>query len=154
MANPSSRYPLFLLGLITAQEWAVGNLVVKKSHSRSDDKRFMVIPDKYPPNIHGTPATFLPSFENGHADNNNTGSNVSVDKNKALTRMKQNHVRQNNFIAETISNKRATVYSPKREIRRHQTCLSINRLWHELCDVLRRLVGTTAPGHHDCSIEE
>ncbi|GFV11253.1 uncharacterized protein TNCV_3723421 [Trichonephila clavipes] len=31
----------------------------------------------------------------------------------------------------------------------HQTCLSINRLWHELCDMLRRLVGTTAPGHHD-----
>ncbi|GFX03753.1 uncharacterized protein TNCV_2113251 [Trichonephila clavipes] len=30
----------------------------------------------------------------------------------------------------------------------HQTCLSINRLWHELCDMLRRLVGTTAPGHH------
>ncbi|GFY23744.1 uncharacterized protein TNCV_1630261 [Trichonephila clavipes] len=29
----------------------------------------------------------------------------------------------------------------------HQTCLSINRLWHELCDMLRRLVGTTAPGH-------
>ncbi|GFU25315.1 uncharacterized protein TNCV_1739561 [Trichonephila clavipes] len=23
----------------------------------------------------------------------------------------------------------------------HQTCLSINRLWHELCDMLRRLVG-------------
>ncbi|GFX56252.1 LIM domain-containing protein jub [Trichonephila clavipes] len=44
---------------------------------------------------------------------------------------------------------------PKREIRRgHQTCLSINRLWHELCDMLRRLVGTTAPGHHDCSIQE
>ncbi|GFV55443.1 uncharacterized protein TNCV_11881 [Trichonephila clavipes] len=36
----------------------------------------------------------------------------------------------------------------------HQTCLSINRLWHELCDMLRRLVGTTAPGHHDCSILE
>ncbi|GFY20555.1 uncharacterized protein TNCV_211871 [Trichonephila clavipes] len=36
----------------------------------------------------------------------------------------------------------------------HQTCLSINRLWHELCDMLRRLVGTTASGHHDCSIEE
>ncbi|GFV47593.1 uncharacterized protein TNCV_1775571 [Trichonephila clavipes] len=36
----------------------------------------------------------------------------------------------------------------------HQTCLSINRLWHELCDILRRLVGTTAPGHHDCSIQE
>ncbi|GFX42784.1 hypothetical protein TNCV_2930771 [Trichonephila clavipes] len=35
----------------------------------------------------------------------------------------------------------------------HQTCLSINRLWHELCDV-RRLVGTTAPRHHDCSIQE
>ncbi|GFX15890.1 uncharacterized protein TNCV_1062121 [Trichonephila clavipes] len=35
-----------------------------------------------------------------------------------------------------------------------QTCLSINRLWHELCDMLRRLVGTTAPGHHDCSIQE
>ncbi|GFX15267.1 uncharacterized protein TNCV_3301981 [Trichonephila clavipes] len=34
----------------------------------------------------------------------------------------------------------------------HQTCLSINRLWHELCDMLRRLVGTTAPGHQDCSI--
>ncbi|GFY01204.1 hypothetical protein TNCV_5076711 [Trichonephila clavipes] len=28
----------------------------------------------------------------------------------------------------------------------HQTCLSINRLWHELCDMLRRLFGTTAPG--------
>ncbi|GFW46018.1 integrase catalytic domain-containing protein [Trichonephila clavipes] len=36
----------------------------------------------------------------------------------------------------------------------HQTCLSINRLWHELCDMLRRLVGTTPPGHHDCSIQE
>ncbi|GFX32072.1 uncharacterized protein TNCV_4099211 [Trichonephila clavipes] len=35
----------------------------------------------------------------------------------------------------------------------HQTCLSINRLW-ELCDMLRRLVGITAPGHHDCSIQE
>ncbi|GFT58934.1 uncharacterized protein TNCV_185531 [Trichonephila clavipes] len=35
----------------------------------------------------------------------------------------------------------------------HQTCLSINRLWHELCDMLRRLVGTTAPGHNDCSIQ-
>ncbi|GFX57997.1 uncharacterized protein TNCV_4047561 [Trichonephila clavipes] len=34
----------------------------------------------------------------------------------------------------------------------HQTCLSINRLWHKLCDMLSRLVGTTAPGHHDCSI--
>ncbi|GFV17446.1 uncharacterized protein TNCV_4008871 [Trichonephila clavipes] len=32
----------------------------------------------------------------------------------------------------------------------HETCLSINRLYHELCDLLRRLVGTTAPGHHDC----
>ncbi|GFW51518.1 uncharacterized protein TNCV_4211961 [Trichonephila clavipes] len=36
----------------------------------------------------------------------------------------------------------------------HQTCLSINRLRHELCNMLRRLVGTTAPGHHDCSIQE
>ncbi|GFT28460.1 uncharacterized protein TNCV_428751 [Trichonephila clavipes] len=36
----------------------------------------------------------------------------------------------------------------------HQTYLSINRLWHELCDMLRRLVGTTAPGHHDRSIHE
>ncbi|GFT99596.1 uncharacterized protein TNCV_114751 [Trichonephila clavipes] len=36
----------------------------------------------------------------------------------------------------------------------HQTCLSINRLWHELCDMLRRLVGITAPGHHDCSIQK
>ncbi|GFS65121.1 uncharacterized protein TNCV_204301 [Trichonephila clavipes] len=36
----------------------------------------------------------------------------------------------------------------------HQTCLSINRLWHELCDMLYRLVGTTAPGHHDCSIQK
>ncbi|GFT27998.1 protein GVQW3 [Trichonephila clavipes] len=43
---------------------------------------------------------------------------------------------------------------PKREIRRSPTCLSKNRLWHELCDMLRRLVGTTAPGHHDCSIQE
>ncbi|GFV98286.1 uncharacterized protein TNCV_704931 [Trichonephila clavipes] len=24
----------------------------------------------------------------------------------------------------------------------HQTCLSINRLWHELCDMFHRLVGT------------
>ncbi|GFX90756.1 uncharacterized protein TNCV_3165871 [Trichonephila clavipes] len=30
----------------------------------------------------------------------------------------------------------------------HLTCLSINRLWYELCDMLRRLVGTTAPGHN------
>ncbi|GFY09218.1 uncharacterized protein TNCV_2991361 [Trichonephila clavipes] len=38
----------------------------------------------------------------------------------------------------------------------HQTCLSINRLWHELCDMLRRLLDImiTAPGHHDCSIQE
>ncbi|GFU27416.1 uncharacterized protein TNCV_3323291 [Trichonephila clavipes] len=36
----------------------------------------------------------------------------------------------------------------------HQTCLSINRLRNELCDMLRRFVGTTAPGHHDCSIQE
>ncbi|GFV10224.1 uncharacterized protein TNCV_3661761 [Trichonephila clavipes] len=36
----------------------------------------------------------------------------------------------------------------------HPTCLSINRLWNELCDMLRRLVGTTAPGRHDCSIQE
>ncbi|GFV68669.1 uncharacterized protein TNCV_4883681 [Trichonephila clavipes] len=36
----------------------------------------------------------------------------------------------------------------------HQTCLSINRLWHELCDMLCRLVGTTAPEDHDCSIQE
>ncbi|GFX47213.1 uncharacterized protein TNCV_2747891 [Trichonephila clavipes] len=36
----------------------------------------------------------------------------------------------------------------------HQTCLSINRSWHELCDMLRRLVGTTAPGHQDCSNQE
>ncbi|GFX30805.1 putative DD41D transposase [Trichonephila clavipes] len=36
----------------------------------------------------------------------------------------------------------------------HQTCISINRLWHELCDMLRRLVGTTAPGHLNCSIQE
>ncbi|GFY31928.1 uncharacterized protein TNCV_2620651 [Trichonephila clavipes] len=36
----------------------------------------------------------------------------------------------------------------------HQTCLSINRLWYELCDMLCRLVGTTASGHHDCSIQE
>ncbi|GFW61669.1 RNase H domain-containing protein [Trichonephila clavipes] len=36
----------------------------------------------------------------------------------------------------------------------YQTCLTINRLWHELCDMLRRLVRTTAPGHHDCSIQE
>ncbi|GFW55439.1 uncharacterized protein TNCV_118231 [Trichonephila clavipes] len=36
----------------------------------------------------------------------------------------------------------------------HQTCLSINRLWLELCDMLLRLVGTTVPGHHECSIQE
>ncbi|GFV31241.1 uncharacterized protein TNCV_1265121 [Trichonephila clavipes] len=35
-----------------------------------------------------------------------------------------------------------------------RTCLSINRLWHDLCDMLRRLVATTAPGHHDGSIQE
>ncbi|GFW84635.1 uncharacterized protein TNCV_2596801 [Trichonephila clavipes] len=36
----------------------------------------------------------------------------------------------------------------------HQKCLSIKRLWHELCDMLRRLGGITAPGHHCCSIQE
>ncbi|GFV37565.1 uncharacterized protein TNCV_4981871 [Trichonephila clavipes] len=36
----------------------------------------------------------------------------------------------------------------------HQTCISINRLRHELCDMFRSLVGTTAPGHHDYSIQE
>ncbi|GFX99479.1 uncharacterized protein TNCV_3039541 [Trichonephila clavipes] len=36
----------------------------------------------------------------------------------------------------------------------HQTCLSINRLRHELCDMLRRPLEITAPGHHDCSIQE
>ncbi|GFT23688.1 uncharacterized protein TNCV_3511541 [Trichonephila clavipes] len=36
----------------------------------------------------------------------------------------------------------------------HQTSISINRLWHKLCDMLRHLVGTPAPGHHDCSIQE
>ncbi|GFT11862.1 uncharacterized protein TNCV_1923771 [Trichonephila clavipes] len=41
-----------------------------------------------------------------------------------------------------------------RKLGGHQTCLSINRLWHELCDMLRRLVRTTAPGQHDCSIQE
>ncbi|GFX90898.1 uncharacterized protein TNCV_3167291 [Trichonephila clavipes] len=30
----------------------------------------------------------------------------------------------------------------------HQTRISINRMWHELCDMLCRLVGTTAPRHH------
>ncbi|GFX64378.1 uncharacterized protein TNCV_1413611 [Trichonephila clavipes] len=35
----------------------------------------------------------------------------------------------------------------------HQTCLSINRLWHELCDMLHRIVRTAAPGHRDCSIQ-
>ncbi|GFX24025.1 uncharacterized protein TNCV_2731301 [Trichonephila clavipes] len=36
----------------------------------------------------------------------------------------------------------------------HQTFLSINRLWHELCDMLCHLVGTTAPEHHDRSIQK
>ncbi|GFW41095.1 uncharacterized protein TNCV_415041 [Trichonephila clavipes] len=36
----------------------------------------------------------------------------------------------------------------------HQTCHSINQLWHELCDMLHRLVGTTAPEHHDSTIQE
>ncbi|GFV97548.1 uncharacterized protein TNCV_2040561 [Trichonephila clavipes] len=36
----------------------------------------------------------------------------------------------------------------------HQTCLSINRLWHELCDMLRRLVGITAPGRHDSGMKK
>ncbi|GFW49556.1 hypothetical protein TNCV_2843371 [Trichonephila clavipes] len=43
---------------------------------------------------------------------------------------------------------------PKREIRRSPN-VSFNQLIvHELCDMLRRHVGTTAPGHHDCSIQE
>ncbi|GFX25314.1 uncharacterized protein TNCV_1274741 [Trichonephila clavipes] len=44
---------------------------------------------------------------------------------------------------------------PKREIRRSPN-LSFNKSIGalELCDMLRRLVGTTAPGHHDCSIQE
>ncbi|GFU72910.1 uncharacterized protein TNCV_2395381 [Trichonephila clavipes] len=40
------------------------------------------------------------------------------------------------------------------ELSGHQTRISIKRLWHELCDMFRRLVGPTAPGHHDCSIQE
>ncbi|GFX00288.1 uncharacterized protein TNCV_297771 [Trichonephila clavipes] len=39
----------------------------------------------------------------------------------------------------------------------HQTCISIKLIVareRELCDMLRRLVGTTVPGHHDCSIQE
>ncbi|GFW27287.1 uncharacterized protein TNCV_2831871 [Trichonephila clavipes] len=36
----------------------------------------------------------------------------------------------------------------------HQTCISINRLLHEMCDMFHRLVGTAALGHHDCSIQE
>ncbi|GFU11088.1 hypothetical protein TNCV_4970111 [Trichonephila clavipes] len=41
---------------------------------------------------------------------------------------------------------RVTKASPSRLIiLSNPTCLSINRLWHELCDMLRRLVGTTAP---------
>ncbi|GFY14935.1 hypothetical protein TNCV_234851 [Trichonephila clavipes] len=43
---------------------------------------------------------------------------------------------------------------PKREIRRLPNVSFNNRLWHELCDMLRHLVGTTAPGHPDCSIQE
>ncbi|GFX67173.1 hypothetical protein TNCV_2185201 [Trichonephila clavipes] len=42
---------------------------------------------------------------------------------------------------------------PKREIRRSPN-VSFNRLWPELCDMLRCLVGTTVPGHLDCSIQE
>ncbi|GBP15145.1 hypothetical protein EVAR_73436_1 [Eumeta japonica] len=36
----------------------------------------------------------------------------------------------------------------------HQTCPSINLLWHELCDMLRRFVETTSLGHHGYSIQE
>ncbi|GFU40085.1 hypothetical protein TNCV_5016121 [Trichonephila clavipes] len=38
----------------------------------------------------------------------------------------------------------------------HQTCLSINGLWaRELCGPrCAVLLETTAPGHHDCSIQE
>ncbi|GFX35807.1 uncharacterized protein TNCV_746001 [Trichonephila clavipes] len=43
---------------------------------------------------------------------------------------------------------------PNLKLGGHQMCLSINRLWHELCDILRRLVGTTASGDHDCSIQK
>ncbi|GFU24409.1 hypothetical protein TNCV_2263821 [Trichonephila clavipes] len=43
---------------------------------------------------------------------------------------------------------------PKREIRRSPNVSFNKSLWHELCDMLRRLVGTTTPGHHDCSIQE
>ncbi|GFU58942.1 hypothetical protein TNCV_4732221 [Trichonephila clavipes] len=43
---------------------------------------------------------------------------------------------------------------PKREIRRSPN-LSFNKsIVAELCDMLRRPVGTTAPEHHDCSIQE
>ncbi|GFX91135.1 DDE_3 domain-containing protein [Trichonephila clavipes] len=36
----------------------------------------------------------------------------------------------------------------------HQTCLSINRLWHELCDMLRRLVSNhgSIPITIDCNV--
>ncbi|GFV18391.1 hypothetical protein TNCV_2332071 [Trichonephila clavipes] len=44
---------------------------------------------------------------------------------------------------------------PKREIRRSPN-VSFNKsiVARELCDMLRRLVGTTAPGHHDCLTQE
>ncbi|GFV83225.1 hypothetical protein TNCV_1899521 [Trichonephila clavipes] len=49
----------------------------------------------------------------------------------------------------------ANSYGPKREIRRSPN-VSFNKsiVARALCDMLRRLVGTTAPGHHDCSIQE
>ncbi|GFV62513.1 hypothetical protein TNCV_630921 [Trichonephila clavipes] len=40
------------------------------------------------------------------------------------------------------------------KIRRSPNVSFNKSLWHELCDMLRRLVGTTTPGHHDCSIQE
>ncbi|GFW56077.1 hypothetical protein TNCV_374831 [Trichonephila clavipes] len=43
---------------------------------------------------------------------------------------------------------------PKREIRRSPNVSFNKSIVEELCDMLRRLVGTTAPGHHDCSIQE
>ncbi|GFW71465.1 tigger transposable element-derived protein 4 [Trichonephila clavipes] len=82
-----------------------------------------------------------------------TLSEAKVSLNKLRNFSLQNHVDadilQASFVLEKSIDKVQNV-----KLGGHQTCLSINRLWHELCEMLRRLVGTIAPGHHDCSIQK
>ncbi|GFW52402.1 hypothetical protein TNCV_2796601 [Trichonephila clavipes] len=95
-------------------------------------------------------ASLIPSFENIFSDNEITEDVECIPDSVSSVTLVESGI--DSSVEEACDDERKI--RPKREIGDHQTCLSINRLWQELCDMLRCLVGTTAPGHHDCSIQE